>query len=151
MKNSSSSLLALPPLGNDGDIQCMLFHQAVATRLGLSTNEHRCIIFLLHKPQTPSSLAKMMGMTTSALTTLVDRLQKSGYVERKPDATDRRQVFVHATVSCREAVQVLFRSLSVAHEKLMNQYSPEQRRVIEDFMIHSASITNAEAERLRPR
>ena len=145
---SSHAIFAQPPQNTRGDIECMLFHQAVATKLGLSNNEHRCVVFLLYQPYTPSSLARMMGMTTSALTTLIDRLEKSGHVERKPDKHDRRRIFVQATDDCRRAVQNLYRSLSKSHECLMAQYTSVERKAIEDFMVRSAEITHKEAAKL---
>jgi DNA-binding MarR family transcriptional regulator len=146
---SFHSILIQAPHSPGGDIECMLFHQAVATKLGMSNNEHRCIVFLLYQSCTPSSLAHMMGMTTSAMTTLIDRLEKGGHVVREPDRQDRRRIFVKATENCRRAVNALYTSLSKSHKQLMAQYTPTEQRAIEDFLVRSAEVTYNAAEELR--
>jgi DNA-binding MarR family transcriptional regulator len=53
-------------------------------------------LLLLHGPAPAGRLAELTGLTTGAVTGVVDRLEKNGYVRREPDPADRRKVIVVA-------------------------------------------------------
>ncbi|MER6530667.1 MarR family winged helix-turn-helix transcriptional regulator [Streptomyces sp. NPDC001508] len=76
-----------------------LFNQAVADRLGLHPTDLQCLnlLTLERAPVTTGRVAELTGLTTGSATRLVDRLERSGYVVRERDASDRRRVLV-ATV-----------------------------------------------------
>ena len=62
----------------------ILFHQTIADRLGLHITDHKCVDFLFTQgPQTAGEISKNMGLSTGAVTSLIDRLEKKGLVERK--------------------------------------------------------------------
>ena len=72
----------------------VLFHHAMAEHLGLGPTDHKCLGLLLeHEGLTGSRLASITGLTTGAITGVVNRLERAGYVERQADPDDgRRQV-----------------------------------------------------------
>src|SRR5215813_713559 len=73
----------------------ILFHQAVADRLGLNLTDHKCVdLLLLHGPLTAGELASMTALTTGAITAALDRLGRAGFVRREADPGDRRRVVV---------------------------------------------------------
>ncbi len=75
--------------------QVYLFKQQVAERLGLHPTDFQCINILdQHGPLTAGMLAKQLGLTTGATTTLIDRLEEAGYARRLPDQADKRKVQV---------------------------------------------------------
>lgn len=51
-------------------------------------------LLLLHGPAPAGRLAELTGLTTGAITGVVDRLEKGGFVHRELDAADRRKVIV---------------------------------------------------------
>ncbi|MGH3332858.1 MAG: MarR family winged helix-turn-helix transcriptional regulator [Nocardioidaceae bacterium] len=70
----------------------VLFHHAIAERLGLGPSDHKCLDLLLqHEHMTGSRLSAMTGLTTGAVTGVVNRLEQAGYVRRTPDPTDGRR------------------------------------------------------------
>ena len=72
--------------------------QAIGELLGVNATDHRCLDLLDQRgPMTASTLAAALGLTRSATTTVIDRLQALGYVRRAPSAQDRRQVLVELT------------------------------------------------------
>ena len=148
-KHANTAFISLPLSEAHADLECFLFHQAVATRLRLTVNEHRCIIFLMHSPHTPGELADMMGVTSGALTNLIDRLEKSGLVARVPDTTDRRRIQVQVSAACRKSVDKLFASLSQAHATLLASYTKTEQTAIQDFIVRSADITYQEAQKIK--
>src|SRR5439155_4424793 len=73
-----------------------LVHSLLASEaLGLAPADLVCMCLLqLHGPATPGWLAEMTGLSTGAVTGMVDRLERAGYVTRAQDPQDRRRVIV---------------------------------------------------------
>lgn len=70
----------------------VLFHHGIAERLGLGPTDHKCLDLLLqHDGLTGSRLAAMTGLTTGAVTGVLNRLERAGYVRREPDPDDGRR------------------------------------------------------------
>ena len=70
----------------------VLFHNAMAERLGLGPSDHKCLDLLLqHQGMTGSRLAAITGLTTGAITGVVNRLEKANYIRRRPDPADGRR------------------------------------------------------------
>src|SRR6201993_2778555 len=75
--------------------QGVMFGQAVADIAGVSGSDLDCMDFLnLEGRMTAGRLAELTGLTTGAITGVVDRLEKAGLVRRERDAEDRRKVFI---------------------------------------------------------
>src|SRR3954447_16148383 len=73
----------------------VIFGQAVAERAGISSSDLECLDFLnLEGRVTAGRLAELTGLTTGAITGVVDRLERAGYVRRERDESDRRKVFI---------------------------------------------------------
>lgn len=69
----------------------------VAEALGMSFTRSRAVRRVAHRPMPMGELAATLGMDPPNVTTLVDALEKQGYVQRKPHPTDRRAKIVEAT------------------------------------------------------
>src|ERR1700737_5606086 len=77
--------------------QGVIFGQTVASRVGISSSDLECLDFLnLEGRVTAGRLAEVTGLTTGAITGVVDRLEKAGFVRRERDATDPRKGFIAA-------------------------------------------------------
>lgn len=73
----------------------ILLHQAIAARAGLSGTDHKYLGMLMrHGPMTAGELARHTGLTTGAVTGLIDRLAAKGLLRREFDASDRRKVLI---------------------------------------------------------
>ena len=73
----------------------ILFHQAIADRLGMNVTDHKCAGILARSgPITAGELARLTGLTTGAITGVVDRLERAGFVRRARDSSDRRRVII---------------------------------------------------------
>src|SRR5437879_10437682 len=72
-----------------------IFSQAVADSAGVSSSDLECLDFLnLEGRVRAGRLAEVTGLTTGAITGVVDRLEKAGLVRRERDESDRRKVFI---------------------------------------------------------
>jgi len=75
--------------------QGTMFAQAVAERAGISNSDMDCMDFLnLEGRMTAGRLAEFTGLTTGAITGVIDRMEKAGFVRRERDESDRRKVFI---------------------------------------------------------
>lgn len=130
----------------------VLFHHAVADRLGLNPTDHKCAdLIMRHGPLTAGELAEVTGLTSGAITGVVDRLEKAGYVKRERDEHDRRKVMIHArhNPEIERTFIALFASISSAMEKLCDEYSESDLEMILHFMGRCRELAQEETKRLR--
>src|ERR1700722_13349850 len=82
-------------LGREFSTAIVMFHDAVGRLMGLSAVERKCIGVLRRLgPVTAGMIGGHTGLTPGAVTGLMDRLEKAGYVRREHDPRDRRKVLV---------------------------------------------------------
>ncbi|HTS54194.1 MAG TPA: MarR family transcriptional regulator [Burkholderiales bacterium] len=129
----------------------IVFHETVAERLGLHTTDHKCLgIAQEAGPITAGELASRTGLTTGAITGVIDRLESRGFVRREADPVDRRKVVVRVVAERVEReVRPLFESLAGAVTALAKTYDEAQLRIVTDYMEDARAVLEAEAARLR--
>src|SRR5215475_6910292 len=97
-KRSRRELLeCLWGLGRTMSTQTVFLHQAIAQSVGLNATDTKCIDLILRSPGgrvTAGWLSEATGLTTGAITHIVDRLEKRRFIKRVRDAGDRRKVFI---------------------------------------------------------
>lgn len=127
----------------DGDMDRL--DEAAAARLGVSRSDFRCLDILSRgKALTPGALATETGLTTGAVTALLDRLEKAGYVRRERDRTDRRKILVHPSKRAAAEVWPIFRGVSHDAARILSEFSERELATILRFL-----ETNREAIRKR--
>src|SRR5262245_31160826 len=84
--------------------QGMLYSQAVAQRLGINSTDLECLDYIVRGPVTAGALAEATGLTTGAITGVIDRLERAGFAKREADANDRRKVLVRITPAVQEKI-----------------------------------------------
>ncbi|WP_281275530.1 MarR family winged helix-turn-helix transcriptional regulator [Leptospira sarikeiensis] len=129
----------------------ILFHQTIADRLGLHITDHKCVDLLFtHGPQTAGEIAKTMGLSTGSVTSLIDRLEKKGLVERKNDPEDRRKVRVFLTqdLAALQKIGILFESLAKSVWEQLSSYTADELKIILDYTRKSIRIMEEEREKL---
>jgi DNA-binding MarR family transcriptional regulator len=141
---------ALLGQGREVGTAAIMFHQAVADRLGLNPTDHKCLDLVNRAGgATAGDLADWTGLTTGAVTGLIDRLERAGFVRREDHPTDRRKVVIRVVPERLSEVGRLFRSLGEEMTDLCARYSEGELRVIVDYMTRSAELFRRETRRLR--
>src|SRR5919206_4618659 len=105
--------------------ETIMFHQAVADVLGLHITDHKCLDFIYRFGAMPAGrLAELTGLTTGAVTGIIDRLEKAGYVRRANDPKDRRRTIVEPTRNKKleRKIEALFTPLSNRMNSLLSSY-----------------------------
>jgi DNA-binding MarR family transcriptional regulator len=129
----------------------IMFHQAVADRLGMNITDHKCADILSREgPLTAGELARRTGLTTGAITGVIDRLEKAGLARRAADPADRRRVIIEPNLRrLQRQVAPLFDSMGRASAELCARYSTRELAVILDFTTRAARMAMEETARLR--
>lgn len=112
-----------------------LFDESVIDFLGVSRTEGRCIDIIDRLGRvTAGRLAAESGLTTGAVTALVDRMERAGYLQRTRDASDRRKVVIEATPLTRQFNDRLFGHLAIVLLPMFERFSDAQITAIIDYM-----------------
>ncbi|HMI19646.1 MAG TPA: MarR family transcriptional regulator [Sphingomonas sp.] len=127
------------------------FHEAVARAVGMTAAERKCAGLLAERGRmTPGELVHETGLTSGAITGIVDRLTKAGFAERVAHPTDRRSVIVEARRSDELFAMFgpVFATLSAAMDKLDARYSDAERALILRHLADTIAILRAETGKL---
>lgn len=127
------------------------FDGAVGEMYDLSAAERRCLATISHGPQPANVIARNTNLTPAAVTTLIDRLEKRGFVRRQPDPTDRRRVLVTAGAKTEEMTAQAYHPVFKAGAALIADYSLEEIRMILQFMEEVERMQNEQTRRLRAK
>ncbi|WP_367132884.1 MarR family winged helix-turn-helix transcriptional regulator [Saccharothrix sp. HUAS TT1] len=113
----------------------VLFHSRVAERMGLSPTDEKCLDLAMRAegPITAGRIAELSGLSTGAVTGVIDRLERAGYVRRVRDPHDRRKVLVEVTVDDEGAVADLFVGALDTLREVLAGFTPEERDVLERY------------------
>jgi DNA-binding MarR family transcriptional regulator len=153
-KKREELFAALAQEGRRHSTATILFHHAIGNLLGLNGAEHKYVeILWKHGSMTAGEFAELAGLTSGAVTGIIDRLEKSGLVRRVKDANDRRRVIVEIVRDPRkeEEVEKMFKTLLEPIWQILQDYSNDQLETILDFMRKSQAAMAEAAEMIRGR
>jgi DNA-binding MarR family transcriptional regulator len=123
--------------------------QAAATRYGLNRTDMRALDIVGRAGQlAPSDLARLLGFTTGGVTTVIDRLERAGYVRRQPDPADRRRQILAVTDATTSRDREVFGGLIQGTAELLSGYTDDQLRLIDDFLNRTRRLTGHHADGL---
>ena len=109
------------------------FDQAVADAIGINRTDLRCLDVIQREWPVPAGrLAEQTGLTTGAITTVLDRLERAGYARRVRDPNDRRRVLVELTPLARERTGVIWGPFA-EFRSVLAKYSVAELELLRDF------------------
>lgn len=119
-------------------------HEAVARRAGISGTDHKYLGFLMERGQmTAGELSTLTGLTTGAVTGLIDRFEKKDLVKRRFAAEDRRKVIIEPnTENIMALLAPLYKDFRSKSEKLLASFSDEESKIIEAYFVQAIEIMN---------
>ena len=123
--------------------------QAVADALGLNRTDMRCTDVLEREGAvTAGRLAKATGLTTGAITSVIDRLERAGYARRVREETDRRRVLVELTPEVLGRGRDFYAEHQKLSERLYRGSSVEELELLLQFVRAGRELNEREAARL---
>ena len=132
------------------NIQGSFLGQTVAVRFGLSESDIETLEELIDMGATTAGkLSEVTGLTSGAVTRVIDRLEQAGYVRRIPDPTDRRRVIVEVIPEKVANIRITLDRVESKGAEEMSEYSDAQLALINDFLEKMERVNREEAESLR--
>lgn len=127
-----------------------LFVQTVSEITGIHATDIRCLDFLSEvRSATAGDLAKITGLTTGAITAVIDRLENAGFIKREADSSDRRKIIITLIVENSDKLK-LVRDLFVNQiPKLLSEYKEEELQLITDWNTKLSGVFHGEIEKLK--
>lgn len=132
----------------------MVGQQEMAQRLGLNVTDLTCFAYVIQAGEnllTAGDLATRVHVTTGAVTGILNRLERAGYVTRRADPQDRRRVRVAAVPSAVARVHALYEPYYARLNTLFADYSPTEIAVLTDWFTRALTLANTYREELRVR
>jgi DNA-binding MarR family transcriptional regulator len=131
-------------------IHLTLFRNAMSEWAGLNATDMECLRLLFLKGvATPSELARQTGLTSGATTAMLDRLEKAGLIERRPNPDDRRGTLITPAESAAEKAASWFESARKAQDELLSSYSEKELEIIADVFEQFTKLWDREREKIR--
>lgn len=125
----------------DYGINLTLFRNAVNESAGLNPTDMECLRLLFLKGvSTPTELARHTGLTSGAATAMLDRLEKAGLIERRPNPDDRRGTLITPAKTAAEKAASWFESARQAQDELISSYSDKELEIIADVFERFAKL-----------
>ena len=122
----------------------ILMHEAIARKAGLSGTDHKYLGLLIEKGElTAGELSRLTGLTTGAVTGLIDRLEKKKLAKRQLDKDDRRKVIIVPNVpNAMKLLEPIFAELQEKTTKLIASFSENEIKAIEKYFLVAINIMN---------
>ncbi len=115
------------------------FDEAACRSLGVGRSDLRALNLLEHGPLSAATLADGLGLSRATVTTLIDRLENAGYVERTPDPDDRRSVRIALQPATFAAFARIYRPLGIEVYGAVSGLSDDNRHVVVTALAAMAS------------
>jgi len=133
-------------------LETIMFHQAVADVLGLHITDHKCLDLIHRFGAMPAGkLGDLTGLTTGAVTGIIDRLEQQGYARRTNDPKDRRRTIVEpiANRKLERKIETTFMPLHERMHDILSSYADSELAFLFDAMTKFIEQTRQESKRLR--
>ena len=125
------------------------FDEAAAAAMGINLTDGRVLDQLDRRgPTSPSDLARAAGLTTGAMTTLLDRLERLGYARRTPHPKDRRRIVVELTAPAKQSITAIYGPLATDSAGIFNRCTDAQLRFLRDVLRSGSDVLRTHLERL---
>jgi len=115
--------------------QSVVLSGVIAEKFGLAPSDLECLGFLqLEGPVTAGRLAELTGLTTGAVTRMIDRLEAGKYVRRRDDPADRRRVVVELNPARMKEFAPFYGPMAESSTQLLARYTDEDLALIVDLL-----------------
>ncbi len=128
----------------------IFMHEAIARKAGLSGADHKYLgLILQHKELTAGDISKLTGLTTGAVTGLIDRLEKKKLLKRQFTKDDRRKVIIIPNPeNSMKLLQPIFSELQQKTADLIASFTEKEIQIIERYFLEATAIMNETTENL---
>jgi DNA-binding MarR family transcriptional regulator len=126
-------------------------HETIARNAGFSSTDHKYLGFFLQKGNlTAGELADLTGLTTGAVTGLIDRFEKKKLVKRQYDKNDRRKVIIEP--DSRKIMNLFtpfYEEFQNATDNIISTFSDKEKEIINTYLLKSIELMQATSSKLK--
>jgi DNA-binding MarR family transcriptional regulator len=117
------------------------FDERVAKKFKLSRTDMRCLDILGRRgPMTAGQLSDESGLSTGAVTFLLDRLEQAGMVKRRRDTDDRRRVWVELVPAAQKRLAHAQQPIVEEMKQVTQRFKAEELAIVRDFMREAKEV-----------
>ena len=117
------------------------FNESVAKKLKLSRTDMRCLELIARRgPLTAGRLAEESGLTTGAVTFILDRLEQAGMVTRRRDTDDRRRVWVEIVPDAQKRLAEAQQPVAEQMREVTQHFKVDELAVVRDYMREAKEV-----------
>jgi DNA-binding MarR family transcriptional regulator len=129
----------------------VIFHQTIAEKAGLSGADHKYLDLLFQEgAMTAGKMAELTGLTTGAITGIIDRLEKQGLVKRESDPDDRRKVLVVPQIEAATKILApVFEQFQGDLEAYYDRFSKDDLEIVREYLISTIEFIQDKTRQLR--
>jgi DNA-binding MarR family transcriptional regulator len=152
MNKREETIQAIIEKRREMSTETIMFHQNVADVLGLHITDHKCLDLIRQYGAMPAGrLAELTGLTTGAVTGIIDRLEKAGFVRRANDPKDRRRTIIEPVRNKKweRKIEAIFIPFHERMHKLLSSYTDSELAFLLDVLTKSIELTHEESKKLR--
>lgn len=125
------------------------FDDAVGRHWDLNPTDLRCLDWLTEGPMSAGELARATNLSSAATTTLLDRLEGRGLIQRQRDTRDRRRIVVELTPEAGRQIDSLYGPLQQEGGRLLSRFSDRQLELLLSFLSDATRLVEEHESRLR--
>jgi DNA-binding MarR family transcriptional regulator len=145
------SIIELRKLSQRYAYTSLQMHETIARKAGFAGTDHKYLGFFLQKGNlTAGELAELTGLTTGAVTGLIDRFEKKNLVKRQFDATDRRKVIiVPDSKKIMSLFEPFYKDFQDETDNLIATFSDEEIKIIESYLTKGLELIDKTKNRIK--
>ena len=133
----------------DEQTQNAFLSNAIAERLDVTSTELEVLGTLVARgPLSAGEIAQRTGLTSGAVTRLVDRLEQRGSVRRRADQNDRRRVLVEITSGAMHICEPFYGPLAREGTALLEKLTEKELEIVLRYLRTSYELTKKHTERV---
>jgi DNA-binding MarR family transcriptional regulator len=118
----------------------VFFHTAVSAHFGLGPTDTKTLDLLQQQgPLTPKQIGERTGMAPASVTGIIDRLERKGFVRRKPHPDDGRRLLIEFDPSAYDVMAPMFEGIGASMTEMLEPYTNKQIAMIADVYTEAAS------------
>lgn len=128
-------------------------HENIGRKIGLPGTDHKYLGLLIqHGQMTAGELSRLTGLTTGAVTGLIDRFENKRLVRRKPDKTDRRKVIIVPNIEkITKLIKPFYQDFQYATDDLFSSFHSDELKVLEKYFHKALEIMNSKIDNINKR
>lgn len=142
---SKENRIALRKVSQRYAYTALQMHETIARLAGFSGTDHKYLGFFLQKGSlTAGELAALSGLTTGAVTGLIDRFEKKKLLKRQFDKNDRRKVIiVPDSKKIKALFEPFYRKFQSETDKLISNFTDQEIEIIQSYLLKSIELMSA--------